>query len=500
MMDKIKNVLANKQIIAEIAAAAVVVTAALIVFFMLRKIPLESITVKQQSIEVNAGDVISQELEFFPNKASNKSVFYKSEDESIVKINDEGLPVALNNGKTVVTVISQENESITGEFEVVVNTKIASINGKQLEKYIEIGDVKQLEYEILPEKTVNKKVRWKSSDENILTVSDTGLVTAVNNGNATVTIQSEENPDVIGKIDVLVETQVSEVFILNEEEVINRDKELQLMIGCLPANAAQTLFAFESSDNNVITVNETGMVKGIGIGEADITLTSKNGKSTVKHLRVAEMPSAVSITGGNISGYVNDTGNISYSLEPADSYAADVRYSSDSDCIEIDDAGNYVMKSKGEATITVSIADGPSASIKAVCNGDRPVPSSSGNTGGKVSVSVIEIDDYLYRGDLLGNIAGVIKSGNVYYNDSFEVTVRNGRITRADVFGSGASLFGLVPGNSGVFAELTMLMNGGASFTSIGKNYTYRDYSNRSGERLRIYGEYVLQEIVYVSN
>lgn len=493
-INKIKKKLSNKKSIVTLVTFAVIILV-IILYFVFRKIPVESISVTSKSIEVNVDDVITPDIEFYPNNSSNKNVIYKTADENIIKIDDRGYPVAVDNGETMLTVISSENESVTDEVKVIVNTKISSINAKPLDKYIQIGDEKQLEYEIFPEKTVNKNVTWKSSDDNILTVDEKGVVTAVNNGNVTVTIQSEERPEVKGTIDILVETQVTDVFILNDESVINIGNQLQLSIGCLPDNAAPTEFKFESSDSSVLSVSESGLVTGVSQGEADITLTSKNGTSTIKHLYVAKKPESITITNSSIVGYINDTGEIGYSLQPTDSYASKVSYSSNSDCIEVTDSGKYIMKSAGTATITVSVEGGPSSQITATCKG----PKSSYMGGNGSNDSVLRLEKYRYNGNELANIPGVKKKGTTYYNNSFEAEVRNGRIVKANVFGAGASMFGVTPGNSAIFMDMTMLVSGGASFRCVNKQLQYYDYeSSSTGEMMRIYFGYTISEIVYV--
>ena len=67
-----------------------------------------------------------------------------------------------------------------------------------------VGESVQLSSVIYPANASDVRVTWKSSDENVVTVSETGLMTAVNSGTATVTLQSVANPEIKAIVDVRV--------------------------------------------------------------------------------------------------------------------------------------------------------------------------------------------------------------------------------------------------------------------------------------------------------
>lgn len=67
-----------------------------------------------------------------------------------------------------------------------------------------VGESIQLSSIIYPADASEVKVTWTSSDESVVTVSGTGLMTAVKSGNATVTLQSVVKPDIKATIEVHV--------------------------------------------------------------------------------------------------------------------------------------------------------------------------------------------------------------------------------------------------------------------------------------------------------
>lgn len=54
------------------------------------------------------------------------------------------------------------------------------------------GKTKQLNETVYPTNALNKNISWSSSDNSVATVSTTGLVTAIANGNATITVTTED--------------------------------------------------------------------------------------------------------------------------------------------------------------------------------------------------------------------------------------------------------------------------------------------------------------------
>ena len=74
-------------------------------------------------------------------------------------------------------------------------------NGKMT---LVVGESVQLSSVIYPANASDVRVTWKSGDENVLTVSETGLMAAVNSGTTTVTLQSVANPEIKATVVVLV--------------------------------------------------------------------------------------------------------------------------------------------------------------------------------------------------------------------------------------------------------------------------------------------------------
>lgn len=71
-----------------------------------------------------------------------------------------------------------------------------------------VGDEQQVHANIRPLDAYDAELNYESSDKKVATVSETGLVTAVGAGSATITISSKENPSVFDEVVVGVEKDI----------------------------------------------------------------------------------------------------------------------------------------------------------------------------------------------------------------------------------------------------------------------------------------------------
>ncbi len=116
------------------------------------------------------------------------TVAWSSTDESIVTVDDEGYFDAGKNIGEAKIIASFEFNGRTYTDECVVKVKYSVESSKMDKKNIElsVGESRQLNVTVLPEKSTVKTVKWYSEDESIATVDENGVVTAVSAGDVIV--------------------------------------------------------------------------------------------------------------------------------------------------------------------------------------------------------------------------------------------------------------------------------------------------------------------------
>ena len=114
-------------------------------------------------------------------------------------------------------------------------------------------------------------IEWTSSDESVATVDETGTVTAVAAGEANVTA-SVKDADIAASTHIkVVVTPTGVVAPESIDLVTNGENTKDLDAKLIPADATDVKLAYESSDESVATVDETGKVTAVANGECTIT-------------------------------------------------------------------------------------------------------------------------------------------------------------------------------------------------------------------------------------
>ena len=136
---------------------------------------------------------------------------------------------------------------------------------------------KILDAVIMPEFAYDNKVSWKSSDESIVKVSENGILTAVSNGNATITVSSEDGI-LTDECKVTVTDKKSERLSLNKTSI-----ELTEIDSVYPlsANIENSDLVWKSDNENIASVTD-GVVTAKGKGKTTITVSTSDGKQTAK--------------------------------------------------------------------------------------------------------------------------------------------------------------------------------------------------------------------------
>lgn len=143
---------------------------------------------------------------------------------------------------------------------------------------INVGDEnKILDAVIMPEFAYDNKVSWKSSDESIVKVSENGILTAVSNGNATITVSSEDGI-LTDECKVTVTDKKFERLSLNKTSI-----ELTEIDSVYPlsANIENSDLVWKSDNENIASVTD-GVVTAKDKGKTTITVSTSDGKQTVK--------------------------------------------------------------------------------------------------------------------------------------------------------------------------------------------------------------------------
>lgn len=258
-------------------------------------------------------------------------------------------------------------------------TDIVLEKGETQQLNIEYGTDDKAEQEKIAEAASKLNLTWTSSDETVATVDETGLVTAVGAGEADVTVSvADANISSTTHIKVVIlptGVEVPETLSLE----LNGEATKALGAKMTPEDATDVKLAYLSSDESVATVDESGNVTAVGVGEctitttivADTTATAEDAGVDSEMLVVPENAKAEtkvtvgkaieSITLDSNEGVltVGNTHTIKATVFPEDATDKAVTWkSSDESIATVDAEGNVTAKDTGNVTIMAVNSDG----------------------------------------------------------------------------------------------------------------------------------------------
>lgn len=226
---------------------------------------------------------------------------------------------------------------------------------------------------------------WKSDNEDVATVDENGLVTAVGGGEANITVSIKDaNIQSVCKITVdvaLEDIEAPEDMAL----VINGEDTAELEVKLLPEDATDVELAFESSDENVATVDADGKVTAVANGECVITVSCGDIKAETA-IKVDTAP--VELKAEDMEIVAGKTAQVDVVTEGEDiTVGMEYTYTTgDENTATVDEDGVVTAVATGETTITVENELGQKTDCKVVVTEpvrqttSRPA-GNNGNTG-----------------------------------------------------------------------------------------------------------------------
>jgi uncharacterized protein YjdB len=132
---------------------------------------------------------------FTPEHATNKTIVWTSDNESVATVSSSGLvtvsALAIT-GQTATITATTQNGGLIATCAVTVVVPVTGVNLNLSSTNVEIGATQQLTANIQPAGATNANVSWSTSDAARATVSATGLVTGVSDGDVTITVTTQD--------------------------------------------------------------------------------------------------------------------------------------------------------------------------------------------------------------------------------------------------------------------------------------------------------------------
>ena len=293
--------------------------------------------------------------------ASKLTIEWTSSDESVVTVDENGVVTAVGAGEADITAAVQDADisSVTHVKVVILPTGVDAPD--TLELYTNGESEKSLDAKIVPEDATEVKLAYVSSDEGVATVDENGLVTAVADGECTITayivadapataesaaqeatavVTGDEDatseaasddgvammPENLADVDsafgvvpdgmksetkVTVSTKVEKIELDQTKGSLKVGGSVTIKATVTPDEATDKTVTWSSSDEKVATVDSNGKVTAVASGNAVITATSESNEDVKADYDVTVTDKATSSSSSSNKGTTSSKGKTS---------------------------------------------------------------------------------------------------------------------------------------------------------------------------------------------
>ena len=245
--------------------------------------------VVNEELSLEVGDTFDLDWTVNGNGTFDDSVnFYALEDNGVLSVNSSGRITALSAGSDYVVIESNADPNVYASIYVTVTASssptptVSSVTVSPGTLSLDLNGTKtgNLSATVNGTNNPSQNVTWSSSNTSVATVSGSGLVTAKSTGTVTITATSEQDGTKAGTCTVTVSdsaVHVTGVSLNKNSSTIYVGASEPLTATVSPNNASDKSVSWDSSDPSVATVNSSGVVTGIAVGNSTITVTTTDG-------------------------------------------------------------------------------------------------------------------------------------------------------------------------------------------------------------------------------
>lgn len=326
------------------------------------KIGVTSVTLDKTDLTLDVNGTAKLNATVKPDDATTKTVTWKSDNEGVAIVDNNGNVTAKAAGTATITA-TVDGKSVSCKVTVNGQTTVpvASVELNQTTLELIAGKEATLTATVKPDDATNKTVTWSSNNETVATVDNNGKVTAKAAGEAIITAKAGDKTATctvtVAKADVAVES-----VTLDKTSLDLKTGDNTTLTATVNPESATNKDVTWISDKPEIAAVEGGTVTAKAAGTAIIAVTTIDG-GKIATCKVTVTPKTVPVSGIQVQGaasiYVGDTTKLTATITPDGASNKAVTWDSQNkDIATVDQQGNVKALKAGTATITATAQDG----------------------------------------------------------------------------------------------------------------------------------------------
>ena len=416
------------------------------------KYVVSSIKVSQDEVTLTVGGEYKVIANVYPEDVV-QSITWSSLNSDIASVSNDGLITANDYGKTqiIATAVDGTNKVIN----VIVQEEEIPMVSLEITKSINmyVGDKKRIDTFIEPKNATDQKVIWRSINPDVATVDQSGNVTAISVGTATIKAMASEG-SLIAETNIVVSKNNNEIkikeFKLSKNNVtVNQGSSVNVDVTIVPSNASNRNLTWTSANNNIATVSN-GMIYGKSAGTTYIDVKTSNG-ITRRIQVVVNSIVAKSISLNQTSVKLGKGGAVKLyaTFKPANASNKNITWTSNNTSVaSVNKNGQVTTHNTGIAVITATTRNGKTAKCTITVTNDN-IP---------ISTIALSSKQYIIKVNEKLGITAIINPTNAT-NQKLKITSSNPNIANVESDGR-------VKGIREGVVEITATTNNGKKATA----------------------------------
>ncbi|MDF2608608.1 MAG: hypothetical protein K0R92_82 [Lachnospiraceae bacterium] len=317
---------------------------------------VSSITINPSSATMKVDDNLVLTATVQPSNLSNVTLHWVTSDETVVSITNVGALNATikaeNPGTAVITAINQDNV-IVGYSYITVKQDVTGItlSESSITVPLSLKNI-QLRANIEPEDATNKNVRWTSTNEQVARVDQTGYVTIVAPGVASIIAVSLDDPTISSLCNITVEIPVASISLDEKTKLMYVGESARLGYLITPETATKKDVIWSSTDTSVVSVDAKGLVTAKGAGQALIIVKTADGTMmATSTITVRQKATGVTFDVDKLEIGVGQSYTIKTTITPANSELTLTWESTNTSVATVDNTGKITGVATGKAVV-----------------------------------------------------------------------------------------------------------------------------------------------------
>ena len=324
------------------------------------KIGVTSVTLDKTDLTLDVNGTANLTATVKPDDATTKTVTWKSDNEGVAIVDNNGNVTAKAAGTATITAtVDGKSASCKVTVNGQTTVPVASVELNQTTLELIAGKEATLTATVKPDDATNKTVTWSSNNETVATVDNNGKVTAKAAGEAIITAKVGDKQATCNVKVTAADVAVESVTLNQSSLELVAGKEATLTATVKPDNATNRTVAWESNATNVATVDNNGKVTAKAEGTAIITAKAgdKTATCTVTVTKADVKVTQITISGKNTLN-VNDVATLTADVQPGDATNKTVVWTSENpDVVKVEN-GKVTALMPGQAVIKATAQDG----------------------------------------------------------------------------------------------------------------------------------------------